>query len=291
MGEAVDGESTEFNVYEEAIAPLSDNLRAMMTGDMVEAVEGRVTWKHVSKQTFEQFYQFAMTGDYSIPEPEWREGDEESPPVIEYANADAEPEPEPELDLKEESPPGEDAPQEPESWDNWMAAKSVLRKKKSSKKRSAYKVFESLSYPLLAPRTNFLDTCEPSDVLLEHHNYSNVLLSHAYLYILADYRMVDELKTLALFKLHKTLLTFKLDSKSLGDIIDLVNCAYADEGQGSEGRDTGEGIGLLRDLVCHFLVTHTVTLTADERFMELVENGGDFAKDIWKYEVQRNHFA
>jgi hypothetical protein len=96
--------------------------------------------------------------------------------------------------------------------------------------------------------------------------------------------MVDSLKALSLNKLHKTLCTFKLDDLNTPDVLNLARYAYKAEGRGSEG-----GVGRLRDMVCHFLVLNAVTLTADKGFMELMMQGGDFAGDMWRYEIERNH--
>ncbi|KAF4632043.1 hypothetical protein G7Y89_g6084 [Cudoniella acicularis] len=75
--------------------------------------------------------------------------------------------------------------------------------------------FKSLSFPLLASRDNYEGTCEPSTEFAKDHSYSNVFLSHASLYILGDVQIIDNLKALALFKLHKTLCTFELMKKIL----------------------------------------------------------------------------
>ncbi|CAG8958576.1 hypothetical protein HYFRA_00009893 [Hymenoscyphus fraxineus] len=307
VGENVDGQKTIFDVYEEAIAKLSDELRALITRESPGPMGGWVVWKDVSKQTFERFYQFAVIGDYSIPEPQMRK-EEEPVPEIENNHAErdvgatevqADEWPPAEVPYLEEPYPGDEVTQEivqvpaEVSWGNTFSSHTIAKIKKNkklSKKRFDYKEPEAISYkepealpyPLLAPRTNFLDTCEPADVFLKDHSYSNVLLSHVNLYILADSYTVGDLKNLTLYKLHKTLLTFELDSQSIGDIIDLANHVYSCERIGS-------GKQALRDLVCRFLVDHTVILTADERFMDLLENGGDFAKDLWKHEVQRKY--
>jgi hypothetical protein len=93
--------------------------------------------------------------------------------------------------------------------------------------------FPTLSYPLLAERDNYHGTCEPSADFEEDHSYSKVLLSHASLYVLGDFQLIDSLKALALFKLHKTLCAFKLDKENIGDITDLARYTYSKDG--SEG--------------------------------------------------------
>lgn len=98
-----------------------------------------------------------------------------------------------------------------------------------------------LSYPLSAPRNSCEDSCEPAGTVESDQSYSNVLLSQASLFVLADYMLVDSLKDLIMFKLHKTLCGFQLDTDSTADIVDLARYACSDEARGFE-----EGVGRLR---------------------------------------------
>ena len=144
--------------------------------------------------------------------------------------------------------------------------------------------FDTLSYPLLASRDNYEGTCEPSTDFNKDHCYSNVLLSHASLYLLGDSQLVDSLKALALFKLHKTLCTFELDDDNIGDITDLARYAYSDG-----DKPVDEGIGGLRELVCQYLAIHAVELSSDPRFLNLLAGGGQIVKDFFKFQLQRIH--
>lgn len=58
-------------------------------------------------------------------------------------------------------------------------------------------------------------------------DYTPVFLGHARLYIFAEERMIDDLKTLCLHKLHKTLMSFTLCEDRRTDIVELVRYAYA----------------------------------------------------------------
>jgi hypothetical protein len=55
---------------------------------------------------------------------------------------------------------------------------------------------------------------------------------NASLYILGDLQLIDSLKALALFKLHRTLCVFQLDDGNAEDIIALARYAYSEEGGG-----------------------------------------------------------
>ena len=144
--------------------------------------------------------------------------------------------------------------------------------------------FHSISYPLLASRDRYEGTCEPSTDFNKDHSYSNVLLSHASLYILGDSQLIDSLKALALFKLHKTLCAFELNDENIGDITSLARYAYP---IGDKAVD--EGIGGLRELICQYMAIHAVELSSDPRFMNLLAGGGQFVKDFFKFELQRIH--
>jgi hypothetical protein len=137
---------------------------------------------------------------------------------------------------------------------------------------------------LLAPRNNHDKTCEPAEYFDLDQSCTEVLLSHASLYILGDFKLIDSLKALALFKLHKTLCVFQVDDRNAEDIIALARYAYSEEGGGG-GLD--EGIGGLRSLVGQYMATNALALSFNHRFIDLLEDGSQLIKGFFKYEVQR----
>jgi len=146
--------------------------------------------------------------------------------------------------------------------------------------------FHSLSYPTIAQRDNYHGTCEPSTDFDKDNDYSKVLLSHASLYVLGDFQLINSLKALALFKLHKTLCAFQLGNENIGDITRLARYAYA-EGGGKGSPQEEEGIKGLRALVCQYLAIHAVELSLDVRFMDLLAGGGQIVKDFFRFQLQR----
>ena len=138
--------------------------------------------------------------------------------------------------------------------------------------------FPTLSYSLLADRDNYHGTCEPSTDFEKEHSYSKVLLSHASLYVLGDQQLIDSLKALALFKLHKTLCAFQLDKENTGDITDLARYTYS--------KDGNEGIQGLRGLVCQYMGIHAMELSKDQKFMSLLAEGGQIVIDFFKLGLQ-----
>lgn len=59
-----------FIVHEKVISSLSKPLKALLTGSMKEAKEGRVVWDDVDEQTFVRFSQWAYVGDYDAGAPD-----------------------------------------------------------------------------------------------------------------------------------------------------------------------------------------------------------------------------
>jgi hypothetical protein len=188
------------------------------------------------------------------------------PVVAEPPPPEPQPDPEPEVDQALVEP--EPTPAEPEQNTEQTEPKLVVD-------------FPTLSYPLHADRDNYNGTCEPSLDFEKDHSYSKVLLSHASLYVLGDFQLIDSLKALALFKLHKTLCAFQLDKENIGDITDLARYTYS--------KDGSEGIEGLRGLVCQYMGLHAVELSNDTRFMNLLAEGGQIVKDFFKLGLQRRH--
>jgi hypothetical protein len=221
----------------------------------------------------------------SLPEPEPEP--EPAEPELAEPEPELEPEPEPEPEPVELEPVElEPAEPEPELAEPEPEPTPFARREKYPEQLSHMLAadFCSLSYPLLAPRDNYDGTCEPAANFDKDQSYSSVLLSHASLYVLGDFQLIDSLKALALFKLHKTLCAFQLDNENIGDITDLARYAYSEEGKGFDA-----GIGGLRGLVCQYMAIHAVELSLDTRFMNLLAEGGQIVKDFFKFQLQRIH--
>jgi hypothetical protein len=196
----------------------------------------------------------------------------------------------------EVDPPMEEAPVD--SWGTWgVPTKKVKNARAQSRRQQAAGLkpkladladFHSLSFPLLAPRNNHKVVCKPTEYFDRCHSYSGVFLCHASLWAVADYRLINPLKALALSKLHKTLCVFKLDDKNADDVIDLARFAYSEDGGGGAKWGLLDGGAMtLRGLVCHYMAENAVVLSVHDGFMELVREGGDFVKDFFSLVVRR----
>jgi hypothetical protein len=142
--------------------------------------------------------------------------------------------------------------------------------------------FYTLAYLPTSPRNNYNDTCEPSSVFDADQSYSNILLAHAALYNLGDLWHIDSLKSLARFKLYKTLCVFKLDDEHIQDIIDLARYVNTKAVIGIEQRG-------MREVVSQFMSQHKLVLAASEEFMDFLGEGGQLVKDFLKVELQGVH--
>ncbi|KAH6667258.1 hypothetical protein B0J14DRAFT_186701 [Halenospora varia] len=136
--------------------------------------------------------------------------------------------------------------------------------------------FKSLSYPLPIPRFNFADTCDPTVAEGPSENIGEILIIHASLYILAEKWGIDRLKRLALFKIHKTLSLFNLDIPKLKHVIEFVRYAY------ERTPDLSTKTDGLRELICHYVAANAELTAKDMMFLALIEEGGPFARDLWK---------
>lgn len=280
VGETVDGSPTEFLVHEEAMAQLSKPLYNLMKGLWSDSQAGSAAWDDVSKETFERFAQFAYTGDYSVPMTEKSNRNPKKQKAVTNGSS---------LSTSNGivSWEGPDAylSYEDESFEvNRIDVPAKKHKKKKGRIAVPEGTFESLSFPLLALRNNHSDTCEPAEHFDQDHSYSNVFLSHASLYVLGDFQLIDSLKALALFKLHKTLCVFELNEENAEDVIDLARYAYSEEGGGGAGSD--EGVGGLRSLVCQYLAENALAMSCDDGFMDLLAEGGQLVKDFFRVELQ-----
>jgi hypothetical protein len=287
----------------------------LVKGDLSEAQAGCTIWKEVSKETFERFVQFAYTGDYSIPDTrEWnrvaepQKGDTGVSKAFESKPEEETPEEEcdsldelqnrlsigkmSKKDRKKSKRAGggfggwRTLVPEPKP-ESWLGSTSVIRTSRDIYPNPltpwlSSTDFRSLQCPLLAPRNIHHHTCEPAGHFEPNRSYSNIFLSHASLYVLGDFWLIDALRALAVYKLHNSLCIFELDGKNVTDIVDLARYAYEEEGKGLE-----DGIGRLRSIVCQYVALHAVELSLHAVFMDFIEEGGHFARDFVKFAVQR----
>jgi len=143
-------------------------------------------------------------------------------------------------------------------------------------------MFNSLKYPLIESRSN-LCTYKTSMNDGPVENSGEVLLAHASLYVLAQKWGVNSLKMLVLSKLHQTLSTLHLYASKVQQVIDLARYAYLD----SSTPDLETEIDGLRKLTCLYMAANVEVVSEHTSFMELIEGGGAFVRDLWKRVVPK----
>ena len=86
------------------------------------------------------------------------------------------------------------------------------------------------------------------------------------------------LRILALDKLHQALCSFKVARNQVRKVIDLTQFSYSNDN--TRDNEAGQDIDSLRSMVVHFVVCVFETMVRDDRFLELMEEGGRFARDL-----------
>lgn len=209
---------------------------------MKEAQERCVSWEETDEQTFIRFSQFAYTGDYNGVEPssdhggERRVGDEENVRV---------------------------------DWGDWGGKKKKKLRSdaisfEESKRESSWDRFKKL-YP--DPDANPYGNSP-------HDDYTEVFLSHARLYVFADYHGIAAPQTHSLRKLHRILIGFIPYEKRVGDIVELVRYCYENT------VDRGEESDALRSLVNSYTACKVEELWKCQAFRALLETIGEYSKGL-----------
>ncbi|KAL5374890.1 hypothetical protein PMIN06_012164 [Paraphaeosphaeria minitans] len=304
----VGGEGKSIVVHAAAIAATSPQLDALINGGMGESETRCARIEDVKVDDFIRFCEYAYRGDYTVPP--WEELPPE-PSSISDKNLQSEDndgwgngwggssskrkkkgkkgrvifsDPDDEPVLEPDAPPMEmDYPQESRTYEE---------PEPETVSGPQYRVISN-SRTLLRTQfhsRNYLNDGGPKALILQHFepipnsavdkNFTPVLLAHARLYCFAHLRLVTPLKALALHKLHKTLMSFKLYTKRVADIIELARYAYSTPDLPDRSDDgTLDG---LRKLVVEYIVCEIDTIGNYDGFVKYMEEGGEFVGDFWK---------
>jgi hypothetical protein len=277
---------------------------------MAEASSGVTEFEDVLEDTFIRFCQFAYVGDYETPafthHLEAGNSDSLSSKILSKSSLIAgeatninehveqavavdqpwgypvEATPEAPIEVTADEPPTETFE---DSW-QWGG---------TSKKKSKTKTYRSKSSILRQEFDNkFYDTETTASVAKSRckirgnerleEDYTPVFLGHARLYVFAEKWGIDALKTLTLYKLHKTLAAFKIYEARRGDIVELVKFAYSNENT----PDLDEDVDALRALVTHYVTCELESLIESPDFLALLEQPGLFPRDLVKMMMKRN---
>ncbi|KAH3983539.1 hypothetical protein HBI24_014650 [Parastagonospora nodorum] len=271
-------ERKKFKVHTAAIAATSGPFRALLTGGLAESNQGSAEILDVQPDDFVRFLEYAYRGDYTVPP--WTIDES----ALAMFNFDA-PEEGPVPDTP--APPPPDA--EPESVVEELTEKRVdsagyvppylrSKKKKQRDMLTLRSTFQKRSYIMLgAPNSQISESFRPKSNSAADQDFTTVFLAHARLYIFAEMRLVYPLKSLALEKLHKSLIGLQLYNQRVGDVVKLARCAY----EHGADRSKGGAINELRQLVVEYMACEVDIIGKHKDFKLLLEDGGEFVTDFW----------
>lgn len=104
--------------------------------------------------------------------------------------------------------------------------------------------------------------------------YTEIFLSHARMYTLADKYSVGSLRQLALQRLHETLVRFTLYDERIPDIICLLSFSY------DNTPDRIGSVDELCQLVVKFVCCHIARIHSDARFVDMMKAQGPLSVDV-----------
>ena len=253
MGEG----SKTFTIHSYLIANQSRVLEVLINGSLKEANERQVVWKDVEVDTFLHFCQFIYTGDYiAIRPPDENEGSE--PVNLEDIQESIDRD----LTLKDQTDGESDIKS---AWSglnphyDWSNSKWCDLWDKFKDLRPQVK--QGLN---LRKNSNELTS-------------SAALHPHARIYIFADCYGIQDLQDRALNKLHDALSIYELGPLIFTDkLAALVRYVYAN----TVADDISQN--KLREMVVIFLGRHVRLLWKDLLFRDLIDEDGEFCRDLMK---------
>lgn len=251
------GDKTFF-IQSALVASVSKPLDRMINGDLMESHKGACVMKDVDGGTFTLFSQWAYKGYYYLgAERGMREKD-----VVKD---------------KKMAVPSQIGEKVEIEWgsverveDEWISWGGSVAEKKGKKAKKASSSFYSLK-PQQMLRKAFVESAPsvshtPFEVRANQdpsEDYSEVLLSHARVYVFAEKYDIQPLKNMALSYLHQTLAAFILYPERVGDIVALLSYTFDDNTANEDNEE-------LRVLVMKFLELEMDVLLAADEFRELL---------------------
>ena len=276
-----------FKVHTAAIAQQSKALDTLMNGRMSEALAHSATLPDLDADTFVRFCQFAYTGDYDEPAFEIFEPTRNAFEIPVRTSVFAGPaQPARPTITYNDSYDREHTVEVPAAWDRLGLHRGSIDMPqcKHTKRQHLRRVFEELTdYPCTEWQDRWMQPFDARPNRSADEDCTGVFLGHARLYVFAEMYGIEGLRTTALHKLHRTLVTFTLHKARIGDVVALVRYAYSDEN--TPDRDGGvEGktkLDALRKLVLRYVTMEYETIGACEKFLNLLMEGGAFVRDFW----------
>lgn len=264
-------ERKPFTIHTAVVEDHSAPLAVLMNGLMREATDGIAILDDIDEQTFVRFCEYAYMGDYTPAQRQL---------VLAASKVN-----------RAELP----APVKDYSDDFFGFPSSKKEKKEKKKSASVFSGFDSVEkscgqcgreapmqilwdefqrrdYSVVSPKFR------PRENLEECEDNAGPFLCHARVYVFADRYDIAGLRILALDKLHQALCSFKAAGNQMGKVIDLPQFCYSNDN--TRDNEAGQDIDRLRSMVVHFVVCVFEIIVKDNSFLELMEEGGRFARDL-----------
>ncbi|KAI1641133.1 hypothetical protein F4809DRAFT_658985 [Biscogniauxia mediterranea] len=231
-----------FMMHADLVAHLSKPLAVLINGKMKEAREGYAELPEVDERTFVRFCQFAYTGDYKVPAPTSSELADTPSTFI------------------------------PNTWfqPNTQMGKPCVPSPARSMTSLLWDSFKGRTYTVPNPQPppkEALQSGTPPVTTLE------VFLSHARVYVLADYYDIERLRILSVKKLHKSLAS-SLSPKTPDCITPLVKYCFENTVDKCDAKDP------LRELVTGYMACKIDQLWKNDAFQDLVGSSGELSKAL-----------
>lgn len=286
-------DNAEFFLHPALASHHSIPLEAMMHGSMKEAKEGSATIGDVDEDTFSRFCEYAYTGDYTAAEHSallHSIGAEQQGTMVAIEEEKVEEQQTIDVQMavtndyssytgkkKGKKRTNEQAGYYQEVaryYDTFEAPKQVVAARQIP---DPFKAFSDRSWP--RDSTRLSSSCRPNEGPCE--DYSDVLLSHAKIYVFADKYDIPALRSLALHNLHETLVTFTLYTESVPDIAILFRYVC----ENTPERD--DCIDQLRALVIEYVACYVEKMTSNEVFEEVLRSDSSASIELTKMMLKR----
>jgi hypothetical protein len=174
-------------------------------------------------------------------------------------------------------------PTEVEAFGWGVTAQKAKKPKKPSKSSLLRQSLHDHLYSTETTRTSSAVRCEVRPNSNPTEDYTTVFLSHAQLYLFAEKWDIKSLKTLALFKLHKTLTSFTLYPVRRPDVVALLRYSFST----NHTPDLVDTVDDLRSLVMLFAVCEVENLIHCPDFLSLIGEGGQLAQHLIQMLMKR----
>ncbi|KAF1958883.1 hypothetical protein CC80DRAFT_408217, partial [Byssothecium circinans] len=255
----------------------------LINGSMKEAHDHIVRFPNLEPEDFDQIAEYAYRGNYTAPKaPQFPDSELNASSLGAFALADA---------MGNSGLPSSD-----DSPDTTAAACSTIwtADNHTTEAENAGSIYNNDDMKGAPARTElyfaeypYRVTCSSIHLDEQHmgapnrswkENWGPVFRNHARVYAFGEQYLVEELKYLALVKLHAALRDHTLFRSGLNTIIELAEFVY--DGNVSPDRNVKGVVDPIRQLVVGYIVVNFEHFKNYEGHRRLVEMGGEYATDV-----------